>query len=236
MIYLTLWPLTMFCSLLLVSPVLAVGPKLVSDVNEVNFGEVFQGEKVEKIFPFRNAGDAPLLIERVKSSCGCTAALVSSSELAPGAAGELRAVFDSARFSGEVQKSVYLYSNDPARPMVQFSLRGTIRQELTVVPPLADLGEVKAGASKELRLVLTNQGKEAIPLFGVDVLAPDLTAELTAATILPGESVELRLKSAPGAERKRLNGYLLVKTGSGRVPELRVPVYGSVSTPVATVR
>ncbi|OGR29455.1 MAG: hypothetical protein A2091_08160 [Desulfuromonadales bacterium GWD2_61_12] len=234
--YRKLCQLALYCSMLLATPVLAAGPQLVAEQSELSFGEVFQGEKVERVFLFRNAGDAPLLIERVKSSCGCTAALVSSSELAPGATGELRAVFDSARFSGEVQKSIYLYTNDPARPMGQFVMRGTVRQEVTIVPPLADLGEVKAGATKEVRLVLTNQGKETIPLYGVDVLAPDLTAELAATAVSPGASVELRLKSAPGAERKRLNGYLLVKTGSGRVPELRVPVYGSVVAPAGTAR
>jgi len=228
--------LVVFCSLLQAAPVLAEGPRISVEKTELHFGEIFQGEKVEYVFPFRNSGNAPLLIERVKSSCGCTAALVSASELSPGAGGEVRAVFDSARFAGEVQKSIYLYSNDPLQPMVQFSLRGSIRQELTLTPPLVDLGELRAGASKEVRLVLANQGDEPIALLGVDVLAPDLSAELTATTILPGDTVELRLKSMPGAERKRLNGYLLVKTGSSRVPELRIPVYGSVVGTVGAAR
>lgn len=228
--------LVVFCGLLLAPPVLAEGPKISVEKTELHFGEIFQGEKVEYVFPFRNSGTAPLLIERVRSSCGCTAALVSSSELAPGAGGEVRAVFDSARFAGEVQKSVYLYSNDPLQPMVQFSLRGSILQELTLTPPLVDLGEIKVGAAKEVRLVLANQGDEPIALLGVDVLAPDLAAELAATTVLPGDTVELRLKSVPGAERKRLNGYLLVKTGSSRVPELRIPVYGSVVGTAGTAR
>jgi len=231
-----LWRIILLCSLLAASPVFAEGPKLIADESAYNFGDVFQGEKVEKVFLFRNGGNAPLLIERVKSSCGCTAALVSSSELAPGASGELRAIFDSARFSGDVQKSIYLYSNDPARPMVQFILSGSIRQEMTLTPPLVDLGEMKAGSSKEVRVMIANQGKEKIVLHGVEVQAPDLTAELSETTILPGATVQLRLKSFPGGERKRLNGYLLIKTSSGRVPELRVPVYGSVLTPAGVAQ
>lgn len=228
--------LVVFCGLILVAPVLAEGPKISVEKTELHFGEIFQGEKVEYVFPIRNSGNAPLLIERIRSSCGCTAALVSASELAPGAGGEVRAVFDSARFAGEVQKSIYLYSNDPGQPMVQFTLRGAIRQELTLTPPLVDLGEIKAGAARELRLVLANQGDEPIALLGVDVLAPDLSAELAAATILPGDTVDLRLKSVPGDGRKRLNGYLLVKTGSPRVPEVRIPVYGSVVGSVGAMR
>lgn len=231
-----LWQILLLCSLLAASPVFAEGPKLIADESAYSFGDVFQGEKVEKVFLFRNGGNAPLLIERVKSSCGCTAALVSSSELAPGASGELRAIFDSARFSGDVQKSVYLYSNDPARPMMQFTLSGSIRQEMTLTPPLVDLGEMKAGSSREVSVVIANQGKETIVLHGVEVQAPDLTVELSATTILPGATVQLRLKSLPGAERKRLNGYLLVKTSSGRVPELRVPIYGSVLTPAGVAQ
>ena len=93
--------------LLLPGPVLAEGPQIAVDENEINFELVTQGSKVEKVFTFKNVGDANLNIERVKSSCGCTAALLSSRELAPGESGEVRATFDSTRFQGLDVKTIY---------------------------------------------------------------------------------------------------------------------------------
>jgi len=64
-------------------------PNLVVEQPVFDFGEVAQGDKVPHTFKFRNDGDKPLYIDRVKSSCGCTAALLSAKTLAPGESGEI---------------------------------------------------------------------------------------------------------------------------------------------------
>lgn len=51
-------------------------PNLVVELPTFDFGEVPQGQTVRHSFSFNNDGDEPLLIEKVHSSCGCTAALV----------------------------------------------------------------------------------------------------------------------------------------------------------------
>lgn len=214
-----------------VTAALAAAPQLRAERTEYNFGEVFQGEKVEQVFKFRNEGDADLIIDRVRTSCGCTAALLSSTSIPPGESGELRTAFDSARFSGPVVKTVYLYSNDPLLGVVQFVLKGTVKQELLATPPLADLGIIPTGGTKEVRIELSNLGTAGFPLLGVDTLAPDLSAHLSAEQLLPNQPVILRLRATPKEGRTRLNGYVIVKTGSARTPELRIPVYGSVASP-----
>ena len=95
--------------LLLPLAVQAEGPKLVVEDADYSFGQTFQGTKVEHTFSFRNTGDAPLTVEKVRSSCGCTAALVSATLIPPGGKGEIRTTFDSGRFRGPVVKTIYLY-------------------------------------------------------------------------------------------------------------------------------
>ena len=53
-----------------------------------------------------------LKVDRVRSSCGCTAALSSAQSLNPGETGEIQATFDSTRFRGQIEKTLYLYTND----------------------------------------------------------------------------------------------------------------------------
>lgn len=205
------------------------GPQLQPEGTEYDFGEVFQGEKVEKVFRFSNQGDAVLFIDRVRTSCGCTAVLLSATRLQPGEGGEVRAVFDSARFTGAVTKSIYVNSNDPLQPLTQFTIKGVVRQEVQITPPLADLGLIQPGGAREVALQLTNQGPVPLKLLGTEVLAPDLSARLDAVELLPGQPVKLLLRAEPKEGRTRLNGYIIVRTDSQRVPELRIPVYGAVA-------
>ena len=223
--------LLMSSLLLSALPALAQSPKLAVEGAEYNFGRIYQGEKVEHVFQFSNAGDAPLSILRVRSSCGCTAALVSSTELAPGEAGEVRTTFDSTRFRGEVVKTVYLYSNDPVRRVIQLTIRGKVKPELVIDPSQLDFGLLNPGEEKETRLKLSNQGEKEVSFPRVETTTPELKASLTESKLAPGQSGELVIRALPREGRGRLSGYVLVTTTNPRVPELRIPVFGRYAAP-----
>lgn len=215
--------------LLLPAAGLAGGPKLVVEDADFSFGQVYQGAKVEHTFRFRNAGEAPLTVEKVRSSCGCTAALLSATLIPPGGTGEIRTTFDSGRFRGAVVKTIYLYVNDPMLPVAQFHLRGTVRPELVLEPEQVDLGRLTSAAATEARVTLTNQGEQAISLSPPETTGPELKAELASTQLAAGKSVELVVRAKPRDGKSRLSGYVMIKTSSPRVPELRLPIYGSVA-------
>lgn len=206
----------------------AAGPKLVVAKAEHDFGQVFEGQKVDHVFRFQNAGDAPLIIDRVRSSCGCTAALLSATSLAPGEVGEVRTSFDSNRFSGDVVKTIYLYSNDATQAVAQFNLRGKVIREIEIQPAQLDLGSLKVGVVQEARLTLANRGPKEIELLGVKSTSAEVSAALPVKRIAPGKSVQVVTKIAPKPGRGRLSGYLLVQTSSPHLPEVRIPVFGDV--------
>ncbi len=134
-----------FVTLILVSlsgSIALAAPTLQVDESKFDFGEVFQGEKVRHVFEFVNAGDETLEIERVRSSCGCTAVLVSEKSIPPGGKGELQANFDSARFRNTVSKTIYLYSNDPVRPVMQFYIKGKVLETVAVTPAQIHFGRL----------------------------------------------------------------------------------------------
>ncbi|HXV21736.1 MAG TPA: DUF1573 domain-containing protein [Desulfuromonadales bacterium] len=214
--------------LLLPAEAPAGGPKLVAADADFSFGQVFQGTKVEHTFRFRNNGEAPLAVEKVRSSCGCTAALLSATSIPPGGTGEIRTTFDSARFRGAVVKTVYLYVNDPAQPVAQFHLRGTVMPELVLEPEQVELGKLTPGTETEARAILTNQGEQEITLSPPETTSSELNAELAAMQLPPGKSVQLIVKALPREGKARLSGYVMIKTSSPRVPMLRLPVYGNV--------
>lgn len=81
-----------------------------------DFGQVSEGEKINYTFRFVNKGQSELVIKDVKSSCGCTAALVSSSNIKPGQEGTIKVEFDTKNRSGKNSKTVTVQSNDPKDP------------------------------------------------------------------------------------------------------------------------
>jgi hypothetical protein len=209
----------------------AEGPKLDVPETDFYFGSVYQGEKVEHAFTFRNTGDEPLLIEKVKSSCGCTAALVSEKELAPGAEGEVRATFDSTRFSNNVVKTIYLYSNDPARRLVQFHLRGKVKEEFELSARSLTIGPVAAGDKVTAQVSLINKSDAPVMIGPVRTTARELTVALEARSVAPGESLSIDVVAAPGEGKSTISAYLLITTDNVRLPEIRIPVQLQISPP-----
>ena len=203
---------------------------------EYDFGTIFQGETVRHSFVFTNSGSAPLTIDKVSSSCGCTAALVSTKELAPGASGEIQTSFDSTRFRGPVKKTVYLYTNDPARPLVQMYLKGTVKEELALNPQMVNFGTVAAKQTVRTSVVLVNQGDREVRLAKPETTAPELAARLSSVTIPPGgkASVELTLTPKPG--QARFSGYVLFSADGAIRHDLRIPVYADLGERAAVLR
>lgn len=65
-------------------------------------GKITQGEVFTFTFPFKNAGNAPLVISSVEGSCGCTVMRnYPKGKIMPGEGGEIVVEFDSDNKWGE---------------------------------------------------------------------------------------------------------------------------------------
>jgi len=195
---------------------------------DYDFGEVFQGDKVTYTYTFSNNGDSPLLIDRVKSSCGCTAALLSSKTLAPGEEGTIKATFDSTRFRGSIKKTIFIYSNLAETSPTKLSLSGIVKLIVEFTPLNLDFGKVKEGEEKQLRLTLKNAGDKVLQIENIRANNTALSARTDAKHLPPGEDVEFTAFARPIGKTKHLNGYLLVRTDNKSLGEIRIPVRGLV--------
>jgi len=105
---------------------LAEAPRVQFDATEYNYGKIKAGEKVTHEFRLTNAGKKPLLIRKVKASCGCTAAMPEKSDLKPGESTTIKVVFDSTGRAGRDSKSVTVITNDPRQPTTNLIIQGEI--------------------------------------------------------------------------------------------------------------
>lgn len=203
-------------------------PNLQVDSPRFDFGEVLQGEKVLHVFEFFNQGDETLKVDRVRSSCGCTAALVSEKSIPPGGRGELQANFDSTRFRDAVSKTISLYSNDPVRPVMQFQIKGKVLEAVAMAPSQINFGNVVAEKPVRSTVVLRNQGGKLLTLGKPHSTATELVAKMSETAFANGDEVTLELQLTPKPGQVRFSGYVLVPVDGGPKNELRIPVYATI--------
>ncbi len=89
----------------------ASGPVMSFEKAKHDFGDIFQGDKVEHVFEFENTGNEPLIITNVQITCGCTAPEWPKDPVAPGQSGKIKVVFNSTGKIGRQNKVITVVSN-----------------------------------------------------------------------------------------------------------------------------
>jgi uncharacterized cupredoxin-like copper-binding protein len=102
------------------APILYV-PKLSHD-----FGESKRRKVVEHTFTITNKGNAPLVIKDVRTSCGCTAALLSSKNIEPGKNGTIKVELDTKNRLGKQNRTITLVTNDVNEPNKVLTIQANV--------------------------------------------------------------------------------------------------------------
>jgi len=108
--------LTITSNIVQSTDVSGAGPVIHFPETQHDFGKVNSGDKVNYTFRFMNKGESPLIIKDIKTSCGCTAALLSLDNLQPGQEGTLMVELDTKNRSGKMSRTISILSNDPKDP------------------------------------------------------------------------------------------------------------------------
>jgi len=77
-----------------------------------DFGTLHEGDVVTHVYKFKNTGDAPLIISRIKASCGCTVPSNWKKEpIMPGENSEFTVRFNTRNKIHKQHKTVTIYCN-----------------------------------------------------------------------------------------------------------------------------
>ena len=104
-----------FLLLLFATPALA---DLSWETQEQTFHAKASEKQVVAKYRFTNTGTAPVKIENVKTSCGCTTAGLKKTEYAPGESGEIEAKFDFGGRTGKQEKGIAVSISDEPLPTI----------------------------------------------------------------------------------------------------------------------
>jgi len=76
-----------------------------------DFGEIIEGEVIEKKFKFTNTGNAPLQIFETSASCGCTLPSFPILDVAPGASDAIGVTYNSVGKNGPQTAEITIKAN-----------------------------------------------------------------------------------------------------------------------------
>lgn len=194
-------------------------PRAVFKETGRDFGKVKEGDVLVHEFVFKNEGDAPLVIERVDTTCGCAAALLSDHTIQPGQEGRIKATLDTRGYSGRLTRQIIIISNDSDRRRRELSLTVNIE-----VPPSArieldkyniDMGLSLEGESPSVKIKLKSVGQRELQ---VEMSHDDIEffsggKPVSFPLRIPaGNSREIELRFSPQTRTGLLRDYVLIKS------------------------
>jgi hypothetical protein len=115
------------------------GPAITFQTHSVDFGTISEVEQHHASFHFTNTGSQPLIIEQVKTSCGCTSAKLAKQQYAPGESGQIDIALNHAA-PGNAPKIVNVISNAVPEPMSRLVLHARVLPFIDIQPRILETG------------------------------------------------------------------------------------------------
>jgi len=103
-------------------------PRMMIDQMEYDAGEIDPATMITNKFTFKNEGDAPLIIERVRPGCSCAVG-EADKQVAPGETGQVTvSVRVYQEWAGQdIRKVTWVFTNDPLNPQVRLIIKAKVR-------------------------------------------------------------------------------------------------------------
>lgn len=97
------------------------GEEILFEENQHDYGEIAKNSDGTWSFIFKNVGKKAIVVNRVRSSCGCTVPTWPREPIKPNGSGEIIVEYNTAQ-TGTFMKSVFVFStaaNSPVKLQIQ---------------------------------------------------------------------------------------------------------------------
>jgi len=91
----------------------------------IDYGTIEKGADGVRVFEFTNTGNAPLIITKVKSSCGCTIPSKPKGPILPGETGKISVKYDTNRVM-PIRKTITVSTNAANAPTIALKIKGLV--------------------------------------------------------------------------------------------------------------
>jgi hypothetical protein len=125
------WMKQLFFAIAFIIPISLIaqpGAAITFTSNEHDFGKIDEvNGKVTTVFEFVNTGNAPLIIQNVEATCGCTTPDWTKKPVMPGQKGSITAIYDPANRPGKFEKQINVFSNAANESLSILTIKGNVK-------------------------------------------------------------------------------------------------------------
>ena len=192
----------------------------------IDFREVNRGSQLTHTFKFKNSGTGPLAIQGVHTSCGCTTVTPYKDKVFnPGEEGSIEVTFDTSDFKGEVKKTVTIMTNNPLSYPTVLTLKASIKEEFTALPPVIDFGKIKATDKIKKEIIVQSN----LPSLELEISEVEYdTEDLSINHFKRGNQWIVEVTVNPSSPKGRFNHRVLIHNNSSSLSKLPVLVLGEI--------
>jgi len=201
-------------------------PDIAFENPDFDFGKIFRGEKVEHVYKFKNIGKCELVIDEVKTSCGCTVPVITSLNTSHNETGKIKVLFNTKSKVGKITNKIIVKSNDPDTPEYELTISGLVVEELVIKPRNLDFSTVLYGTGSEKNISMKSVSGAKLKINQVDCNDPNIITSFKESDVKGEYIVAVSLKK--DTKQGRLNGKIYVQTNSKNMKTVKIPFFGQV--------
>lgn len=194
----------------------------------VTLGDVYEGRIITRDVILKNTGSDTLLIDSLRTSCGCTVAKLGSKIIPPAGRTTMLLSFDTNDLVGKFKRRIFIKTNDPSRRETVLTFGMNIVAVIEVVPRYISFGKVQLNQKVEKIIRLQNDLNDTIRILNYKTDEPQISLHMRDRVIKPNNSVELEVTlvtTKPG----KLLGEVAVRTNNKLKPDVKISYIGEVA-------
>ena len=207
-------------------------PKIVFENMVHDFKDIDKGEKVTTVFKFKNEGNAPLEIQNVATSCGCTSAKPEKVLYQPNESGTIPVTFNSDRFTGKITKRVTITTNDTRNPKTVVTIKGNVVVDIVSKPISVFFPKAKLGKESTQEILVSTNKLDKLEISNLKVEPDFLKVELQQVDEKNAKLLLVADGSKFPKDKSRLNGFITYDTNSGSQKSIRTTVTINIEKPI----
>ena len=161
-----------------------------------DFGDIMLSDGPQSCtFTMKNISDAPVVIHRVITSCGCTEPTWTEAPIRPGETGQIHVEFSNDQGPYPFSKSVTVYVSGLSKPVVP-KVRGIVHEKQKSLAELfpvssgplgfressVSMGQVEQGLARSIEVEMANTSGRAVEVSFTD-MTPGLTVSMSGTTV-----------------------------------------------------
>ena len=205
-------------------------PHLVVSASEYDLGRLHPDDRRREIhLVVRNPGERTLEIRKVRTSCVCVRATLSTDKIAAGGTASLQLTIEPPAIEELVEEEVLVYSNDPDQPLSKIRVHGTVGTAIRLFPqPAFPVGFVHRSQLAGLQVPSVQLvAVDGAPLGQVSTIVshPSIRAEIRRGDY---SAYEVIIKIDDTIPLGPIKETVTIRTEHPAVPQINIPVLGTI--------